>query len=58
MSTNRYAVKIRRFYNGTEATSVVMAPDTKEVAEAYMIELNAEYQSPGNYYIEKWETKS
>lgn len=50
-----YVVKVRRFYNGREATSVISAPAERDIAELALAELNDRYQDPGNYYIERWE---
>lgn len=58
MSTDLYVVKSRRTYNGVEATSVLSTPSDKETARKVLASFNERYQEPGNYYIEKWESKS
>ena len=55
--TERWVVKRRRTYDGAEVTSVLTHPLSKPAALEHMADLNAEYQDPGNYYIEKWEEK-
>lgn len=52
-----WVVKRRVFIDGVEMTSVIMSPDLKHVAQAYVAELNRDYQDPGNYYIERWNKK-
>lgn len=58
MSTDLYVVKSRRTYNGVEVTSVLSTPTDKATAAVALAALNNEYHNAGNYYIEKWESKS
>lgn len=52
--TDRYVAKSRRFYDGTEVTSVLTHPISAPAALEELAHLQATYQDPGNYYIEKW----
>lgn len=54
---DRYVVKRRRTIDGTEVTSVLSHPLPRQAALERLADLNAEYQDPGNYYIEKWEPR-
>lgn len=56
--TNLYVVKVRRTIDGVEVTSVLTHPMNAETAIEQLASFNAEYQDPGNYYIEKWETQN
>lgn len=56
--SERYVVKRRRTYDGAEATSVLTNPMSHQTASQHLADLNAEYQDPGNYYIEKWEERA
>jgi hypothetical protein len=52
-----WVVKSRRIYDGVEITSVLTRPLARGFAEIALAEWNADYQNPGNYYIEKWEER-
>lgn len=52
---DRYVVKRRRTYDGVEVTSVVTHPLSASAALQALSDMNAEYQDPGNYYVEKWQ---
>lgn len=56
--TDRYVVKRRRMFEGTEVTGVLTHPLSADAAISMLSSFNAEYQDPGNYYIEKWDEKS
>lgn len=56
--TDRYVVKRRRTIDGVEVTSVLTHPLSKPAALQHLADLNAEYQDPGNYCIEKWEERA
>lgn len=49
----RYVVKIRRFYQGRESTSVLTVPLSKKEAENEKDRRNTMYQST-QYYVEEW----
>lgn len=55
---SRYVVKRRRTYDGVEVTSVITSPMPADAAIAYLASFIADYQDPGNYYIEKWQESS
>lgn len=52
---SEYVVKRRRTIGDVEATSVLTHPLSKADALDRLNDLNAEYQNPGNYYIERWD---
>lgn len=56
--TERYVVKRRTDYGDRVVTSVLTPPLPMWAAAERLNELNAEYQEPGNYYIEKWEERA
>lgn len=55
--TERYVVKRRADCGDRVVTSVLTKPLPKGDARQRLDDLNAEYQDPGNYYIEKWEER-
>lgn len=55
--SDRYVVKVRRYYEGREATSVVHWPTDYTSAMMKLIELQAAYQDKDTYYLEKWSDK-
>lgn len=54
MDETRWVVKSRRTYAGVERTSVLTQPMPLIQAMMCLADLKAEYQNPGNYYIERW----
>jgi len=53
--TARFVVKRRQTHDGMEFTSVVSPPLSRDAASARIADLNEQYQTPGNYYIEEWK---
>lgn len=56
--SNRFVVKRRRLFDGVEVTSVVSSPMSRDDAAKQLAFLNEQYQTPGNYYVERWEPQS
>lgn len=54
-ATARYVVKRRRTIDGVEVSSVLTPPIPADLAILQLQSFNAEYQDPGNYYIDKWQ---
>lgn len=53
----RYVVKVRRFYEGREVTSVLCAPVSRLEAKQILEKYTVPYQSD-QFYIEQWEERS
>lgn len=53
-----YVVKVRRTYDGREATSVLCSPTTLHEAEKFLRTRYTEPYQSDQYYIEEWKEQS
>ena len=54
----RYVVKVRRTYDGREATSVLCSPTTLHEAERILWTHYTEPYQSDQYYVEEWKEQS